>query len=225
MLDYAAWLARAQDFTSGLTRLPGNVTADVEIAPPLSGAAREELESSLSFPLPLSLRLFLVQGSGDCYCRYVWEPPPEMISQHKEILPYGRDIFGGLRYWNSDAILSGWQHCQQLAAEAVAASEPQYQEYWQQKLPFAFILNGDYLALDLSQQDLEPPVVYISHEGEEDGGVIAPSFDAFLQTWEQLCYVGPEAWLLGEFRDPASRLLDPRSDKAKKLRQLLRAEL
>ena len=43
---------------------------------------------------------------------------------------------------------------------------------------------------------------------------------AFLTTWERLCYLGPEEWLLRPFADEAGHL-DAESERAARLRELL----
>ena len=76
---------------------------------------------------------------------------------------------------------------------------------------------GYYLALDLSQELEDPPVIYLSHE--ELSTKLADSFTSFLENWSRLCYLGPELWMLRPFLSENGLVgLD---DKAKKVRQVL----
>jgi SMI1/KNR4 family protein SUKH-1 len=100
--------------------------------------------------------------------------------------------------------------------ETWVAEEEGQRLIWESARPFLNLNNGDYLALDF-RVATEPPVVYLNHDDESV--TIAPSFDEFLRSWERLCYVGPEHWLLLEFVG-ADGFLDGDSPGAARLCEL-----
>ena len=85
-------------------------------------------------------------------------------------------------------------------------------------VPFARMPNHDFLALDPEPDVDDPPVVYLSHDGESK--LIAASFASFLGEWARLGYIGPELWFLEDFIDRRSGCLTSESKKAKALREL-----
>jgi hypothetical protein len=95
------------------------------------------------------------------------------------------------------------------------------QDKWLHSFPFARLENGDYLAIDLRDEGCRP-VMYLSHDDESR--LLSPSFYEYLRTWERLCYVGPEIWMLEPFTDPMTGYLNPETENAKLLRQLFKIE-
>jgi len=91
---------------------------------------------------------------------------------------------------------------------------------WHRCVPFAPVGNGDHLGLDIGASDQAPPVAYLCHDGEGESRIIAPTFDNFLQTWEDLYYVGPAIWILHQFIDPVTGFLCSQSAGARELRQM-----
>ena len=78
--------------------------------------------------------------------------------------------------------------------------------------------NGDYLSLNITEEKDNPSVVYLSHDDESF--IIAESFTDFLTHWERLCYIGPESWMLENFRNE-NGYINSVSNKAELLRELL----
>jgi hypothetical protein len=217
MFDFRGWILRAEAFTTGLRRLEGQVQTETLVAPPLTLDALQRLEAAIPQPLPLPLRRFLREGSAHCACRYVWEPPAAIAEQLPEIFGGGA-MGGGAHLCNAEELVDDCQACQEWATETWIAHFPEDKTLWLHAMPFASVRNGDYLGLDLSKGERDPPVVCLSHD--DHSGSIASTFEAFLLAWERLCYIGPEIWLLDEFRDPRTGLLDSETSKAEQLRRL-----
>jgi len=216
MFDYAGWVRRAQSFTSELDahRL-GEWEFESEIAPPMDEQSIINLERTLSRDLPGPLRGFFKQGSRCLECRYVWTPAGASVNPMHDLFPsQGGYIYGGARLCDALDLPEMLKECE-MSAESFQKS-PEQEAFWLNALPFAWIRNGDTLALDMRHS--LPPVVYLAHD--DDSRVIAPSFDAFLNTWERLCYIGPEIWLLDEFLDSETGLMNADTDKARQLRDL-----
>jgi hypothetical protein len=217
MFDFRGWTLRAEAFTTGLTQLAGEVRTETRVAPPLTLDALQRLEAALSRPLPLPLRSFLLEGSAHCACRYVWEPPEAISEQLPEIFGGGVTA-GGANLCNAEELVDYCRGCQEWATETWIAHFPEDQVLWLHAMPFASLRNGDYLGLDLSKGERNPPVVYLSHD--DHSSLIASTFETFLLAWERLCYIGPEIWLLDGFREPRTGLLDSETSRAEQLRRL-----
>ena len=162
-----------------------------------------------------SLRDLFTIGSAHLDCHYVLEHGDGILDG---ILPDEKRIFGGARLGPLSELPEFSRSIAEWAAETWVADAPAQRAIWTSAVPFTRMANGDFLALDLSAQDIDPPVVYLSHD--DDSSVIAPDLPGFLDAWERLAYVGPEHWLLLEFVDGRGRL-DPESDRAARLRGML----
>ncbi len=228
MPDYAQWILRASSFVAtlqqraaGIVRFENAVVQETP-APQLT----DEIEYKIRRPLPRPLREFFnVCGGTEIW--YTWTPPPNRLRLFDDVFPRERALHGGpSRFCLANWVPRAIDDCRALALAATPApdgSATRAQWLFTRSLPFTFIRNGDYLAFDLSTPSDDPPILYLSHDSD-DSTVIAPGFDAFLVTWERLCYVGPELWLLDPFLRPnehGGELLDADSDRAARLRKLL----
>ena len=216
--DYAAWVARAQAFTSGLEILAYVEARACTVAPPTPIGDLDAVERELRLTLPASLRAFFARGAAGVDCRYTFEPDGQALERLRELLPYEIRIYGGARIGPASALPEWSRSAREWAEETWIAESPDQKSVWASALPFAALDNGDYLALDLRSDELDGPVVYLNHDDESV--VIADTFVEFLRAWERLCYVGPEHWLLLEFA-AAGGHLDAESDRAGQLRRLL----
>jgi hypothetical protein len=59
--------------------------------------------------------------------------------------------------------------------------------------------NGDMLALDVTEDANDPPLIYLNHEVHEAIWTVSPSWDTFIDDWTRLGCVGPEGWNLEPF--------------------------
>ena len=216
--DHAAWVARTQAFTHGLQSLADAEVESCAVAPPAGESDLSAIERALGLTLPSSLRAFFIRGAASLDCRYTFEPDGPALDRLRELLPYEVRIFGGARIGPASEMPEWSRSVGDWATDTWVAESPDQKRFWESALPFVALDNGDYLALDLRSGEADPPVVYLNHDDES--AIIASTFVGFLRAWEQLCYVGPEHWLLLEFA-AAGGHLDPDSDRAVRLRQLL----
>lgn len=220
-LDYAGWVARALAFADRLAALDGVVIGHSVADPPLAREVLDRVEADLRRPLPASLRRFYERGAGGVECSYSYEPAAPAQRRLQAVLPDEEQIFGGARVCRAADLADAARSVAEWARDTWVADEPEERDLWDGALPFASLNNGDYLALDLRGGGTEPPVVYLAHDDESAGlPPLAPHFTSFLSAWERLCYIGPEHWLLDEFRGPDGAL-DPDSTRAARLRELL----
>jgi hypothetical protein len=221
MFDYSTWIGTARDFVSSLVSLPGEVNVETSVAPPMTQHEADVLARSLPMGLPRVIRDFLTEGSSRCECRYWWEPPARPWPELREIFPSQNFIDGGPSFCHPE-ILADLQESRLDWAEGFDGDDDESRrdrELWTRSAPFSEIGNGDLLALDISEDTDDPPVVYLSHEGGSN--VIAPSFNHFLQHWEVMSYIGPEIWLLNDWIDGRSGWIDSNHQKSPLLRSLL----
>jgi hypothetical protein len=208
--DYHGWVQRALRFMDRVARLEGVEVRAREVEAPDAAAA------SRRGPIVPVLAEFLRTGAGSLYCSYVYEPSGRAREELMTIFPGMTAVYGGARMSSPREIADSVRSVREWARDVIV-DDPAERAIWEHAQPFIFTENGDYLALDMRTGAADPRVVYLDHEDE--AFPLALSFTAFLAAWERLCYIGPEHWLLGEFRG-ANGFLDPDFPRAAALRAL-----
>jgi len=224
--DRAAWVASAGEFMRGLPDRLDHVDPDeleFEAAPPLKNREFQKLAKALQQPLPEPLKRFLLEGSAEIRFRYCWEPKARSKPRKTlQSLISRKDIWGGAAICPASQIAEMQRICGEYANDPQfwLVDFPDEQALWKRSVPFVMMDNHDFLALDLgpTKRRKNPPVVYLCHDG--DSSEIAPSFDVFMHEWQNVCYVGPEIWLLEPFRDEGTGHLDSQGDAASALRSM-----
>ena len=216
--SYIAWVKAAEDFVS-VHRKAGvaGFTVESDITPPLTAAKLVRMQKKLPKQLPSCVTDFVSSASAACRFRYTWDLdgiPSERIEA--TTLSENR-IYGGAEFCVATSLAEWAGDCKEWATDTWIADNPEQQEIWLKSLPIAAIENGDYLAVR-TDEGANPSVIYLSHDGESR--VIAPSFTGFLKTWERLCYLGPEIWMLENFIDSETGLLSADTAEAQALRNL-----
>lgn len=220
MVDYHAWVSRAMAFAENCKRLHGDVDIEIDVAPPITAREMESVAQRMSLGLPDPLRRFYVEGAQRCKCTYVTAPETGDVTS---IFPYQSYLYGGARICDANEMPDYQRECEVWAEgfdEYFDERNANDSLLWHRSVPFMTVGNGDHVALDVGSSVSEPPVVYLCHDGEGCSTVIASSFDAFMETWEKLCYVGPAIWLLSDFLDPTTGLICSQTPKAEALRKM-----
>ncbi len=213
------WLESVRTFTARY-KLAEGFSIQHQIEPPLPESRLAALTSELAVRLPEAVRLFLTRGSRRCRLEYQWEPTGSASELLEEILDQAY-VSGGADLCDASALVAQLKECHEWARETWIAEYPKDQEFWLNSLPISPLDNGDFLAVDLREAKADPPVVYLAHDDESR--IIAPSFSAFLKTWADLCYIGPEIWILDHFIDNSTGMLDASTPKAERLRDVFRS--
>jgi hypothetical protein len=206
MLDYADWVRRAVAFTESLRNLPGKVRAEVKVAPPLTEDAIANLTKSCRLPIPDSLRRFWREASGHCRCTYHWAVPEQFHPQKVVAFPSwsSSNIAGGAEFDSAEYTvelandLVHWESDTDFPADA---------RFWSNSLPLIPVGDGDYAGLYVHDDPVNPPVVYLCHDGCGASHVIAPDLDTFLTLWERLGYIG--LYVVHSFFNRRTGLIDP----------------
>jgi hypothetical protein len=215
--DDAGWVARAQAFVDRIARLPGVEVRSRDVDPPLGPGEVDRLAATLGRPIPDALRRFLTHGSGRVDCAYAYAPVGARLAELRAVLPDESRLFGSARLCAAAELPDYARSTAGWARETWVADDPDQHALWEAGLPFAALANGDFLALDMRGGSADPPVLYLNHD--DASAALAPAFTEFLGRWEQLCYVGPEHWLLDPFLG-ADGTLDARTPRADRLRAL-----
>jgi SMI1/KNR4 family protein SUKH-1 len=195
------WVRRALAFAERCRKLPGKTRIEAQADAPLSQEQVVQMARKLPLGIPDPVKGFLVQGSAHCGCHYVWDLAGAAAKQFLALFPESERIYGGAAICDA----SSFEHYQAVCRSGAPDYQPD-SELWLRSVPFAFIDNGDYLALDVGAGSATPPVVYLSNDWCGKSQAVAPSFEHFLYEWEGLCYIGPEHWRVPESQDRLCRL-------------------
>lgn len=223
-MNYEKWVRRAEQFVLGLPEFAGLaplaedsevMEIEVEIAPPVWKKAVRELEEEMDFQFPERLKRFLTEGSGNCYFHYYWPEPEREKSKIPSVLLGG--AHGSARLCDVEEMPELQELFHWAANDCDWVSENKKESrIWMNAIPIVNLENGEYLALDLTKDKDDPPVIYL---GDTDGHkIISANFDEFLRHWEGICYLGPRLSVIDEFFDRKKRL-NANSKKAAKVRE------
>jgi hypothetical protein len=208
MFNIKEWLCRAVEFTEKCRQWPAGSIVECSVSPPITESEANQLSQQLALGLPPPLRRFFIEGARCCKCSSV--SAHNSLPGLENVFP-GRDyIYGGPRLCDAATLVRYQQECLEWADsfdEYMMETSADDSILWHSCVPFLAIGNGDHLGLDVATSREAPPVVYLCHDGDGGSGIIAPSFEEFLSAWEQICYVGPEIWLLQPFLDPLTNIL------------------
>jgi hypothetical protein len=207
----SAWFRRAENFVRGLNRLPGQWGISISVEPPVEISRDDDADTALPAPL---LRLY-TEGSARFSCQYHWKPDSTDLSRLSELFPHQYSFYGGAEFipWDDlprePGVDWGWFDEDHHTAEEKLADD-----IWKRTFPFIHVGNGDMVGLLITDGSDSMPVVYLSHEEPAEVTFLSESLERFLVDWEQLGYIGPEIWLLGQFLDEGPEGL-PRMDPEK----------
>ncbi len=225
MFDYKLWIERAASFTHNLTQFAPHfckLKSEVLVQPPLIESELAEITSKIDKYVPSELNRFWIAGSRHCDCTYICEDiNSEIIPKIEKIFGSFQDIYGGASFINAADLSRHILNCRDWAEETWVAEYPQDKDFWLNSVPFIEMNNGDYLALYIAEAKDNPTVVYLAHD---ESFIISESFTDFLSHWERLCYIGPEVWMLENFRGE-NGYINSNTDKAKLLRNLLAGKI
>jgi hypothetical protein len=211
MLDYAAWVGRLSAFVAQLPHC-GQTVESVEctIRPPLDPATAPALLAGI----PDALAAFYRQGAAKLLLEYTVRVVSPSAEDEEEELTASA-------YLGGPKDVANWlEECREWATDTWIAECEDACDYWTHAVPFLCIGNGDYIGIYTGDAVPAGTVVYLSHD--DMSFELAPSFEAFLTTWEQLCYLGPESWVLEPFLSAETGYLDGTGEAAARVRQALR---
>lgn len=211
MYDYKTWLSEAEKAVRDMARFDAvfeETEATVSSEYPLEVDALQQLIAEVDIFMPEELQRFWLEAASSTDCRYVLRGARGKVATCLDsIFGTGHDVYGEIFFSSPNDLPNHLEACRGWAAAFEEAPNPSQKAFWLNAVPFHSLLNGDYLALDVSAELADPPVVYLAHD-DETSGILAPSFTSFLDVWAKLCYVGPEDWMLKPFRNENGLLDD-----------------
>lgn len=219
-IDFASWVLDARRFADQIKLLEGISRFEFTVAPPLLESELEPLASRWPTEIPRPLLDFWTKGSRHFHCQYVWTPPPGKSARLKAIFPRDKYIYGGARFEPAQEIFPGNSGVVPGDEDMKEAIGDNAYRLWCETAVILHVGNGDLIALDQTADPVDPPVVYLSHD-DDSSAVIAPSFSFFLKSWAELCFVGPEIWLLKYWLDHTTGFINPTTHMTQELQDLL----
>ncbi|QDV35753.1 SMI1/KNR4 family protein [Tautonia plasticadhaerens] len=213
MMNYKEWTDRAGQFIARFERLHPRMKARVEIGPPATADQIAEAERGIGQALPRQLRTFLESASGHCDFGYWWEAEGEEDRREAESAFETTTIPGGLEYFAwVRALAEDYEFHRELVEEGTYGDAP----FCQAPLPIGGMGNGDHIAIDLNGGS----VIFLSHD--DWSFILAPDFDAFLRSWEAICYLDFDISPYERFVDKDGGGIDPTDrPELRRLRRLL----
>lgn len=208
-----AWKRSCEIFFDKLQRCHDVSNVRAEFAACLPESEIKALDERLPLRMPPGLRTFLRDMARAVGLSYSWQPRDrrglELLFPNHSTLLGGADLCEASRYEEMQADCAGW---------AAEWHQPD-RELWLRSFPFLAVGNGDFLAVDTSEV-----VVYLAHDGNDESRPLFPTFETFLEAWEQMAYVRPALWILSDICRAEGEYLAPHPVKCARLRTLLLTE-
>lgn len=201
------WRRYSEAALTACTRLGGDART-LSVAKAASESEVSNVERELGIVLPQSFRRVLTEFSSAF--QLTWFLPEEVETPFK-------GIFCGDFGWSLGDLVSLEEDRKNWVRECFSNENDPYDRVWHHKLALHAVGNGDYLALDLTQE--RGPLVYLSHDdGEGHGYVLGIDFESALTQWTKLGCVGSEDWQWIPFVQGAESGLDADCENARRWR-------
>lgn len=166
-------------------------------------------------------------GTSGSDLQYRWRSIQKKFKHHVHLASGGRfadRVWGGPELVPADEVVDLSHHFPSWA-ESMRPQNPKDARLWDHSLPLVPVGDGDYVGLYVRDDLLDPPVVYLCHEGSGGSDILAANLNAFLDSWEKLCYVGID--FVVNFCDPDTGWLavDKYPAELEALQTLLRGQV
>ncbi len=180
-------------------------------------ASIKAVEERIGIILPKQLRNFFLHFS-ESFEMYAFLPDTFCESLPKEL----RSIFAAKYVISLEEVESNEMIRRDWVSECFSDEEDEYDRVWHYKLGIIDIGNGDIISLDIAANPENPPVVYLSHEGDDSNGVIlGKDFETFLMHLIMVGGCGMEDWQMMPFISDTQKGIDPDCENAKAFRKLI----
>jgi hypothetical protein len=130
-----------------------------------------------------------------------WRPDGRHLRSLERLFPHTPSLYGGPDFIPAakleDAQFAVRSWARPWETQGFSPPKPGW-EIWDQCVPFVDYHTGDFLALQISEDESRQRVLYLCHELEaaEEQNVfeVSPSFERFLTDWETVRYLWPAGW-------------------------------
>lgn len=166
---------------------------ELVVEEPASLMEVELMENRMKRKLPIQIREFFLQYSKNCK---FWAWLPDEFELPKELC----QIFSAYFSISLEEIALAEDEREMWVESCFPNEEDVYDAIWHHKLGFMEVSNGDIIAFDTKENEINPPVVYLSHDGDNSHGyILGKDFNTY---FEQLLLVGAcgnECWQVEPF--------------------------
>ncbi len=179
----------------------------------------EEVEKRIKRKIPVQMKDFFLKYSKKCEFS-AWLPDDfELPDELNEIFS-ATFLISLEELEDAENARNGWEE------ECFNNEDDEYDAVWHHKLGFMNVPNGDVIAFDVKENEINPPVVYLSHDdGEGHGYILGKDFNTY---FEQLLLVGAcgnEDWQMLPFCLDAQSGIVSDCENAKEYRKIIGLEI
>lgn len=147
---------------------------ELVVEEPASIAEVESIENIIERKLPLQIRDFFLQYSKKCEFS-AWLPDGFELPIELDEIFSANFLISLEEFADAEKARNGWvENC-------FTHEEDEYDAVWYNKLGFMNVPNGDVIAFDMKESEINPSVVYLSHDdGEGHGYILGKDFNTYL---------------------------------------------
>lgn len=213
-MNHEQWISLLKIVLNQIQRLGGDIDSLI-IKDPISVIEINKVENQLGMSIPLSYKKVLLKYFS--HLEWGWYFPDDFSLDDKF-----QDIFGGRGVLALSELVECENMRQELVQDVFNDSADSYDQIWHNKLAFFNVGNGDLFAFDLNKNEVDPPVVYLSHDdGEMHGFILGNNFIDFMNKWSKIGFVGGESWSLLPFVDSQNSGINLEGENVKEWQVLL----
>ena len=175
----------------------------------------EDVENSIGRKLPLQIREFFLQYSKKCELS-AWLPEDFELPDELD------EIFSASFLISLEEFQDAEKWRREWVEKCFSDEEDEYDAVWHHKLGFMNVPNGDIIAFDIKANEINPPVVYLSHDdGEGHGYILGKDFNTYFEELLLVGACGNEDWqMLPFYLDEKSGIVSD-CDNAKEYRRII----
>ncbi len=141
----------------------------------------DKLEDEMKTALPISFKTILTQYSKQLDFSAFLPDSPDFYDEFSEIT-CAEIKFGIESMREAESSRLSW------IKDCFTDPNDEYDAVWHNKLGIMCVANGDVIAFDLADEDLDKRIVYLSHEGSEGHGMVLA--DNFIDYIDRLLLIG-----------------------------------
>ncbi len=209
---------RIETITTRFREIGGQV-AEVTIGEPASIDQITQVETELGVKLPISFKQVLTEFSSDFSIRCFL---PDNMKKPEAFI----QIFSVCPSWKLKDLVRLEGEREEWIKNVFPNPEDPYDAVWYNKLVFHGVGDGDLLAFDLSTGDIDPPIVYLCHDGSPGHGhKMADNFLDLLDKWSRVGFIGSDYFQWQTFTTSSESGIQPDVENAKKFREWLKLEI
>ena len=194
-----------------------NEEAYYKAEPYADEASIKAVESRIGMTLPKQLRDFFLNYS-QCFEMNAFLPEEFSDSLPKEL----KELFAAHYVISLEEAESNEMMRRDWVSECFPNEDDEYDKVWHHKLGIIDVGNGDIISLDIGSNPDNPPVVYLSHDGDDSNGMIlGKDFHTFLMNLIMCGGCGMEDWQMIPFISDSEDGIDPDCENAVTFRRLI----